>query len=118
MQSAATKAGPQPAGTVTETAADPAGGSKAGAVEAPQQIPLWADRLTPVPALASAPAVQFRLAVSDPHDKYEQEAERVAEQVTSDGGPQRVEETEDAGEDTDSVEHVMRLLGRTCTAPR
>lgn len=111
MQTPATKAGPHPAGTATETTADPAGGTKTAAVEAPQQIPLWADRLTPVPALTSAPAVQFRLAVNAPGDKFEQEAERVADQVTSSSGPQRMEEEEDEGQDADSVEHVMRLFG-------
>ena len=65
--------------------------------ESPQQIPLWADGV--------APAVQFSLKVNTPGDKYEREADRVADTVMRmpDAAVQRQEEEEEEEPANDQV---------------
>ncbi len=80
MHATATKANaPAAAGASDAATASKAGNAVTGS---PQQIPLWAERAGPAPVLASGRAVRFSLGATDPGDKYEQEADRVAAQIT------------------------------------
>lgn len=79
MHATATKSASLPAGAKSDTAA---GGKPAAAVLGmPQHIPLWADQVPSPAAFEPAPDMRFRLKVSTTRDRFEREAEDLAQQV-------------------------------------